>query len=254
MSSYDRSARAGLAPVVASDARQTSAMLQWLTRLGTEHPVRAIALGTAVALVYSFALTFLGALAFTGWNRDLGLGETLVLGATIPLLVAPPMLAGVLRLLRRLDRLSDALRIAAETDPLTSVHNRRGFFERAGDDEFAGHAVYMVDLDDFKRLNDTFGHDLGDRVLQEVAEWLTVAIGEGALVGRLGGDEFACVTRHLDTSIGDRRHHFDMQGVTYSISIGATIVGSTETVSEALMRADSALYRVKTAPAPEHSR
>jgi diguanylate cyclase (GGDEF)-like protein/PAS domain S-box-containing protein len=99
-------------------------------------------------------------------------------------------------------RLEASLRRLAELDPLTGVLNRRRFQEEAerqlreahrfGDDV----ALLVIDLDEFKTVNDTHGHHVGDRVLQQVADLLEEHVRAVDFVGRLGGDEFAVlVTR-----------------------------------------------------------
>ena len=89
----------------------------------------------------------------------------------------------------------DALRIEAErlanVDQLTGVRNRRAWYAEA---EQAGHtAVAIFDIDHFKRVNDRYGHPVGDLVLQEVATRLEAALEGHGTMGRLGGEEFAAV-------------------------------------------------------------
>ncbi len=86
----------------------------------------------------------------------------------------------------------------AHRDSLTGLLNRRGLeteLGRAPRDDRRGLAVVLLDLDDFKRINDTRGHPAGDRVLTEVGRALGAAHEAGELVARLGGDEFALVVR-----------------------------------------------------------
>src|SRR5262249_31937546 len=85
-----------------------------------------------------------------------------------------------------------SLRREAATDPLTGVGNRSALRERldAAPDEVA---IALVDLDDFKPVNDPHGHDVGDAVLQVVADRLVAAVRTDDLVVRFGGDEFAVV-------------------------------------------------------------
>ena len=87
----------------------------------------------------------------------------------------------------------------AETDPLTGLANRRAFTKRLnGEVERArrhGHLLTLVilDLDDFKAINDTYGHQVGDRVLAEVGRHLATTSRAGELVARIGGEEFAWI-------------------------------------------------------------
>ncbi|WP_434054166.1 MAG: EAL domain-containing protein [Roseibium sp.] len=90
-------------------------------------------------------------------------------------------------------------RLAYE-DPLTGLENRRAFtralkreLEHIRDDGDAGLAVYYIDLDEFKKVNDLGGHDAGDDMLLQVASCLKLTLGELATVARIGGDEFAAM-------------------------------------------------------------
>ena len=89
-------------------------------------------------------------------------------------------------------------REAARTDALTGIFNRRGFLEQsASSNRWAldrkPTAVMLIDLDNFKSINDRFGHAVGDRVLQIFAETAAASISSGGLIGRWGGDEFVAV-------------------------------------------------------------
>jgi len=150
-------------------------------------------------------------------------------------------------------------------DPLTGLANRRQFDDaltaaiaappRAG----ASHAVFLLDLNGFKQVNDIYGHGVGDELLIIVAQRLSAAVREGDLVARLGGDEFAILSQHLmgaeaATSIalrvlqslekpitaGKSNHH-----VGSGIGI-ALIPGDATTLQEALRKADVALYKAKS--------
>ena len=93
----------------------------------------------------------------------------------------------------------DQLRLDADTDPLTKLSNRRGFASRAErlltacEESGAPAAVLMFDIDHFKRVNDTYGHDGGDVVLRAVGEALLGGLRKLDLLGRLGGEEFAAL-------------------------------------------------------------
>ena len=95
----------------------------------------------------------------------------------------------------------------ATLDELTGVANRRRFFERA-EREFATAAgplvVMMLDVDHFKRVNDTHGHASGDDVIREVARRLGEAMRESDVLGRYGGEEFAIVVPDTDLATGRR--------------------------------------------------
>jgi diguanylate cyclase (GGDEF)-like protein len=100
--------------------------------------------------------------------------------------------------------LTDRIRVAAETDALTNVANRRTFNEALDRAVLEANtaarpfALVLVDLDHFKRINDTYGHQAGDDVLRHAAAALRTAAGDGDLTARYGGEEFAVIIR-LDT-------------------------------------------------------
>jgi len=105
---------------------------------------------------------------------------------------------------QRVEERTMQLRHLAEHDPLTSLPNRRQLFQRLN--EMLGVAdpsnparsyiaVLFLDLDNFKTVNDTLGHDFGDRVLMEIGERLRLIAGDGGFIARLGGDEFTLVFR-----------------------------------------------------------
>ncbi len=101
--------------------------------------------------------------------------------------------------IRELTKAYELLQIEANTDPLTELSNRRPFL-RTLTEEFdraraQAHplAVAMIDLDNFKRVNDTFGHEAGDAVLRQISGLLITEFRTIDLIGRLGGEEFAVV-------------------------------------------------------------
>ncbi len=146
-----------------------------------------------------------------------------------------------------------AARLLADTDPLTGLLNRRAFLDRAIGREGL-QTLLILDIDHFKRVNETIGHDGGDEVLRLVSRALRAAMPEGALVARIGGEEFAAVCDTADAvspaSVLDRlraeRMPFD---VRVTSSIGACTGPLTREVDwKTLYRqADRALFAAKAA-------
>lgn len=153
----------------------------------------------------------------------------------------------------------------ASVDPLTGVPNRRAFLDQAEvlatttrRTASAG-AMLLFDLDHFKRINDSFGHQAGDRVLRQFAEVVTGNLRHSDAIGRIGGEEFAAFLPGADAGIARRNadrirvlfrsavaESIDHQtGATVSIGV-AVAAGAAISVTHLLDRADRALYRAKT--------
>jgi diguanylate cyclase (GGDEF)-like protein len=162
----------------------------------------------------------------------------------------------------QLDGLRRAARAAADRDALTGVASRLAFEDglRAAFEDGPPEplALLYLDLDDFKAVNDGFGHAAGDALLRQLAGRLLAAARPGDLVARLGGDEFAI----LRPGFGSRRdlardmaelsrrlsapYRLGSAELEVRVSIGAAIAPEDARTAEALVRAaDRALYRVK---------
>lgn len=145
-------------------------------------------------------------------------------------------------------------------DPLTNLSNRRKFIDKlsfALENEGCG-AVVLLDLDNFKSINDTMGHVYGDKVLVEVANRLQSAVNERIFVSRFGGDEFLILISPLkDRKAAEKEVHqlrrlFDEpviiegQSVQIAFSMGASVFPEDTSIADQLiMNADMALYAVK---------
>lgn len=161
--------------------------------------------------------------------------------------------------------LEKELRAAAVEDPLTGLANRRALSEqlvksqRRQARDGGGVGLLYVDLDHFKTVNDTHGHDVGDRVLVESGRRLRAEMRDSDTVCRMGGDEFvvlcasvqgAQTLRQLEARLTSMRPVMVLAGgtpVTVRASIGSVMVGPDEDLDDALRRADSAMYRAKRA-------
>ncbi len=155
-------------------------------------------------------------------------------------------------------------------DPLTNLPNRVRLVDRlqhalmASARSRRGGALLLIDLDNFKTLNDTLGHDKGDLLLQQVARRLTACVRETDTVARLGGDEFVVMLEQLGTSaqevamqsrtiaenvLNALNQPFNLTGYEHraTCSIGIAPFGQAQGVGELLKRADLAMYQAKTA-------
>ena len=99
---------------------------------------------------------------------------------------------GILSTMHHLFHINTRLREQALFDDLTRLPNRRYFHQQLFLEQGVCHALILLDLDHFKRINDNYGHDIGDRVLQQFGELLQQHCPPGALAARVGGEEFAC--------------------------------------------------------------
>ena len=156
------------------------------------------------------------------------------------------------------------LEAMAHEDSLTSLLNRRGFLRdltRAvafGSRYDAQAALLLVDLDQFKPVNDRFGHPMGDRALRHVADILRRNVRASDSVGRLGGDEFALIIWQVDEVAAEQKARAieDMIAATplaaggnalpLGASVGLTFLRGDDTADEALARADRAMYARKS--------
>ncbi|CAG9200906.1 putative Diguanylate cyclase [Paraburkholderia tropica] len=150
----------------------------------------------------------------------------------------------------------------ARHDPLTGLFNRRVFNEHlaAAFDHAQGAAVFLIDLDDFKRINDGHGHAMGDKVLCELAGRLRhLARHSEACVARIGGDEFAMIVNDIDKTrlaalaidilahLGAPLASLD-DATTVSATVGISIAHLDADLPDALLHcADHAMYRGKSA-------
>lgn len=172
---------------------------------------------------------------------------------------------GIIRDISERKRLETELRESATTDYLTGLSNRRHFMScleeqlaRTRRQLGQGAAVLMVDLDQFKRVNDTYGHAVGDALLRHIAGLMREGLRKIDAVGRMGGEEFSFLLPGTDLPgaqvFAERlRHkieatpllwHGELIPATVSIGIAA-MEASDASTDAALVRADQALYRAK---------
>lgn len=156
-------------------------------------------------------------------------------------------------------RLADAERLA-DRDVLTPLLNRRAFVREVqrAIAQTRRHktpaSVIYFDMDDFKQINDRYGHAGGDAALIGVAERLMAEVREADVVGRIGGDEFAVLLQHADAAaaaakaaaliqaVADPPLVCDGQEMTVRLSWGVRQVGAVDSAEQALAEADAAMY------------
>ena len=156
--------------------------------------------------------------------------------------------------------------IMSTTDAMTGLLNRKGFADRAGalSREVEGSArrlaIFSVQLNRFKGINDRFGFDVGDELLRRIAASLTAAVDDGAIVARITGDEFAVALAYLPDDLGTierkgdaalcavtRTHEVDDKVIQVGAFVGmAASEGLPIAIADLLRRADIALDRART--------
>jgi two-component system, cell cycle response regulator len=167
---------------------------------------------------------------------------------------------------RRLLEGEEQLRHLATTDPLTGCYNRRRFLEYASEEAYRVRrygrnlSLAIMDLDNFKQVNDRYGHPAGDAVLMMLARVSLETLRESDVFARFGGDEFVVVMPESDSAVavdvaerirvrvGAEEVTMGQDRFTVSLSIGvATMASENDGVEDLLKRADAALYRAKSA-------
>lgn len=160
--------------------------------------------------------------------------------------------------------LNQQLQMLAQRDSLTGLYNRRTLFSQ-GKELLAANsshrvAAIMIDLDNFKEMNDTYGHAYGDTILQTVGEALSNLTTPKIIVGRIGGDEFVLLTveqdvqalaERLSKSVSSRLSVVAKEGLKPTLSIGVSTLNLEECKKEdpleyLLIRADQAMYQAKS--------
>jgi diguanylate cyclase (GGDEF)-like protein len=223
-----------------------------------------------VALIATAVMSFvIGVLVFgSDFSATITVGEMqlfgLLAGGSISVVLSGAMSYRAGRLMLELAQARRELARISQTDQLTGLLNRRGFDAEAtaalGSAQANGVpiAVLMCDIDHFKSINDRYGHEIGDRVLVEIADVLRqFATRHDALVARYGGEEFAAVL----TGLGQEQAangaeeirracaaRTILDGVTQlpvTISIGFTVKESGFELGELMRTADTALYVAK---------
>jgi len=255
--------------------------------LETARGVFALCLAAAVFELVNICLVAVGIYLYTSqrsaadligtWEDNAFELATLCLGGLAALaLVAQPVLVifvvAPLLLLHRYLLLKQQLQVAAVTDEKTGLLNTAGWHEYAGREHVrarrrgaGGFAVLMIDLDHFKRINDTYGHLTGDDVLAAVAVAITGSVRQGDTVGRFGGEEFVVllpgiaradvlgIAERVRLAVGELAVVISTGSGTVrvsglSVSIGvARYPDSGSTLDDILRSADAALYRAKDA-------
>lgn len=193
------------------------------------------------------------------------LGFAMLLGGTMLLAVVFAIQTALLRRkLRKREAYSRQMEEMAFVDQLTGLPNRRLLFDRLQQALYAAErnrqttSVYFIDLDQFKSINDRYGHDVGDNVLRDLGQRWADAFRATDTVARWGGDEFVAVISGIDSaddirnvverlqSASNEPFVQDGQSVSVKLSVGVAVgcLGA-EAPEDLIRRADAAMYRAK---------
>ena len=190
---------------------------------------------------------------------------SMLMSAGIPALISPPVTWLAMRLLLETEAARRVAERMAVTDPLTSTFNRRHFFV-VGERRFTQSkhlqqqlAVVLLDVDDFKAVNDQHGHAVGDRVLVDVAQACMACMRESDLLARYGGEEFVAllpatdwghalqVAERVRASVAGLQVAVDGGAlIRPTVSIGVAMLATTSVSFDSLLaQADVAMYSAK---------
>ncbi|MDD2966883.1 MAG: sensor domain-containing diguanylate cyclase [Desulfovibrionaceae bacterium] len=154
----------------------------------------------------------------------------------------------------------ELLTLAAEKDSMTHIYNHNTSFARIEsyllhEGAEGTHALFIIDLDDFKNINDTLGHPIGDAVLINTAEHLCSLFRSDDIIGRIGGDEFIVLMKNITSNdvVSKAKQlnrilkiqEVDSKKITSSVSIGIYIFCNSYNISQLYENADNALYQAK---------
>ena len=161
-----------------------------------------------------------------------------------------------------LQKESDKYRELSAVDPLTGIYNRAGFANRvegvlSGRADGSSIGLIVFDIDHFKKINDSFGHDVGDKILKDLAGAVSKILRDSDTLARWGGEEFVVLSvmrsgKNL-IQIGEKiRQIVQAQklglggDISITISVGLTLFSANESFEKAFKRADKALYQAKS--------
>lgn len=237
--------------------------LLWLSRLGMRMGVGrlttllTIAVTLLAVAISELAVTLIG--AGSHWLAAL-------IAGTCGLLITPVLGYASLRLIKHVETERESMRRLAIVDSLTGLFNRRHFLELVGREwsraqryDTAG-AMLLLDLDNFKNINDHFGHQCGDAVLHAVAQALKETLRDPDMLARFGGEEFIVFLPQTDTlgavDVAERMRlrvaqlalNWEGQAVAVTVSVGVAAMRPDHLKLDHLIRdADAAMYEAKSA-------
>jgi len=237
-------------------------MVKLLAKLGRFYTMAII---TIIAVLASIAITASAIVILNKFGFAIRYELAVILAAGVPLLVATPICWVLVSLIFRVYQVEEGMSKPVSYDSLTGLLSRQAFFNSANKyvslatREKTVFSVMIIDLDQFRLINDKYGHAAGDAVLKLFANVVNSVARRSDITGRLGGEEFAMVLPSTTTreaiEFSDRLHNainkavlkYSDNIIKYTASIGLTsfVPGSSISIDELLARADLALYQAK---------
>jgi diguanylate cyclase (GGDEF)-like protein len=227
-------------------------------------PLLSAVFGKPKSTAFVSIVTWISAFAFGHFASDGNVRAQTVRLVIIAIFGVIAVIASVVRIQRETQLSSamaqaaqaEAMRLQANSDPLTGLLNRRGVLNRLEQRESTHSTVAVIDVDRFKAINDRYGHLVGDEVIQAIGARIAGGLSRADIVGRWGGDEFVVVldleceqgtrviervfdqvcSEPLSTSVGD---------IPVGISVGISGWEQSQTLDSVLAQADTALYSAK---------
>ena len=163
-----------------------------------------------------------------------------------------------------LEKYSKKLKMQATTDTLTGLANRRKITEllkeeikKLEEDNNNNFNIIMLDIDFFKKVNDNYGHPMGDEVIKKVSNHMQDKVGSEGVVGRFGGEEFltilynnniqeaALLANQIRSDIESKKIEFEGKQISVTVSMGIACSAETGVYQELLNKADERLYKAK---------
>ncbi len=220
-----------------------------------------------VIITTLFAVLLTKLMLYIGYNAfdvEVRFSEE-VISLLAPVIIASSVTWFLFDLIKKLDKLEKNMRYIATYDPLTNTLTRKVFFEKteyllkASQRSSQEIVIMMIDIDFFKKINDTYGHIAGDFVLKKFGEMLNQNKRETDYVGRYGGEEFIVFlwgisssailnyTENLHKSLGNLQLQYDGNNIHITMSIGVSVVNRSNRleIKEFIKQADMALYEAK---------
>jgi diguanylate cyclase (GGDEF)-like protein len=223
--------------------------------------IKVVSLITLFSIVMSLIIT----ISFLELFGDGAVFIGVLIAIVAPLIIAPVIGWYLVGLIIKSHQLEEAMRTLVTFDALTGVMTRRAFLAhcetvyQVAMRSQSTLAVIYIDMDDFKKINDTYGHAAGDEVLKSFGSVVNRCKRKSDLVGRIGGEEFSMVLHKTDADGALKFSNkiravakseavtFEGQVIDYNMSIGVAVFDKANPLSldQLMRRADSALYQAK---------